>query len=188
VLDIGAHCGLYSAIAKSIVGEKGYVLAIEPNAALAPSFSANVGIAKPLSDIDALQGTGSEWLAVAAMDEPGTVYLSGASEEKSAYREVFKESAETSVPVQGVRIDDIDARLDRRFDLIKVDVEGVEDLVLAKQTRPVMAARHRSWLKRFARPDWDCITTTKCQASWCRWQRMQALNTPTYSFAVIQTQ
>ena len=131
VLDIGAHCGLYSAIAKSIVGEKGYVLAIEPNAALAPSFSANVGIAKPLSDIDALQGTGSEWLAVAAMDEPGTVYLSGASEEKSAYREVFKESAETSVPVQGVRIDDIDARLDRRFDLIKVDVEGVEDLVLA---------------------------------------------------------
>ena len=141
VLDIGAHCGLYSAIAKSIVGEKGYVLAVEPNAGLAPSLSANIGIEKPLDDIDSLQGKGSEWLAVAAMDEPGTVYLSGTTEEKSAYREVFKESAETSVPVPGVRIDDIDAKLERRFDLIKVDVEGVEDLVLAGMTNLLEAAK-----------------------------------------------
>tara|TARA_R110001606_G_scaffold102807_5_gene225407 strand:+ start:2792 stop:5152 length:2361 start_codon:yes stop_codon:yes gene_type:complete len=130
VLDIGAHCGLYSAIAQSIVGKQGYVLAIEPNAALAPSISSNIGVESPLTDIANLTGTGSEWLAVAAMDEAGVVYLSDEAEEKSAYREVHTSSTGASLAVPAVSVDDITGALEGGFHFVKVDVEGVEGLVL----------------------------------------------------------
>src|SRR4030081_2419597 len=39
-LDIGAHCGLFSAVASQIIGENGRILAFEPNPDILPFFVA----------------------------------------------------------------------------------------------------------------------------------------------------
>src|SRR3979411_2481270 len=40
-LDIGAHCGLFSALASQIIGENGRILAFEPNPDIVPFLVAN---------------------------------------------------------------------------------------------------------------------------------------------------
>ena len=129
-LDIGAHCGLYSAIARPIVGKQGYVLAIEPGADLAEYLKQNLDVPGPVEDARNLTGEGCEWLRAAVMDEPGVVYLSGEAIEKSAYRDVHA-GGDAGSAVPAVTGDQITGHLGKGFDLIKIDVEGAEISVLS---------------------------------------------------------
>lgn len=129
LLDIGAHCGLYSAIANSVVTKTGYVLAVEPGADLADYIVQNLGVKGPVSTPANLAGEGCEWLQAAAMHQPGEVYLSIDDPRKSAYREVSMERS-SGVAVPAITGDQITAHLGRGFDLIKIDVEGAECEVL----------------------------------------------------------
>lgn len=141
VLDIGAHCGLYSSIAKACVGKSGYALAIEPNRTLAPYLGENLGVDGPCQSTDDLVGEGVEWLAAAAMDRPGDVYLSISNAERTAYCDIQTEAAEATVKVPGISVDEIVSRLQSGFDLVKMDVEGVESLVLKGMEETLQSAR-----------------------------------------------
>jgi FkbM family methyltransferase len=109
-LDIGAHIGKYS-VKMASAGRQ--VVAVEANPATARTFRENVR----------LNGLTVELLELAAWDETTTLQLS----------EPWDESGSTTVlegdgDILAVRLDD--ALPPHRYQLVKIDVEGVEDRVL----------------------------------------------------------
>lgn len=109
-LDIGAHIGKYS-VKMAAAGRR--VVAVEANPATARTLRENVR----------LNGLTVELLELAAWDETTTLALS----------EPWDESGSTKVlegegDILAVRLDD--ALPSHRYQLVKIDVEGVEDRVL----------------------------------------------------------
>jgi FkbM family methyltransferase len=121
-VDAGANVGIYTVIASKLVGETGKVLAFEPAAETYPTLDRNVEINK-MANVKVFHA--------AISDKPGTArfyhvnnapnsYSLGADGEKTAFEEVSVVTLEDVFRSEGIN----------RFDLMKIDVEGAEELVL----------------------------------------------------------
>ncbi|HOS65667.1 MAG TPA: FkbM family methyltransferase [Candidatus Latescibacteria bacterium] len=124
VFDIGANIGMYSVLWGKCVGESGHVYAFEPFAPTAEYLRRNI-LANELVNVTVVQK--------AAADKEGIwdFRVSGDG------RDVYNSLADGSGPeerLERVPVTTLDAFCAgsgvRRIDLLKVDVEGAEELVL----------------------------------------------------------
>lgn len=122
-VDVGANLGIYTLVASSIVGHLGRVIAFEPSAQSFPLLQKNI-VLNSLTNVCALPAALSE--------KRGTVRLYHApccsSGNSLAHHPSFPESFEN---VTAETLDDFLQRMPAgRVDLIKMDVQGAEELVL----------------------------------------------------------
>lgn len=118
-LDLGAHFGLYSAIAAQIVGDSGRVVAVEPNPRSFRLLRENLG-PDPNGRLTLIEG--AIWL------HDGTMQLSAGIGQQAAFSRLLPPSLKkTGV---GVTTHTIPAILRKsglaRVDLVKLDMEGAE--------------------------------------------------------------
>jgi FkbM family methyltransferase len=115
-LDIGAHCGLFSALASQIIGEKGRILACEPNPDILPFLMANT------------QRDRVDVHAMALSDVSGEATLSQGDSSESALSSIAYELATTKHST--VKTQTLDNFLSTsgvgQVALAKIDVEGSE--------------------------------------------------------------
>jgi FkbM family methyltransferase len=141
VVDAGANWGYFSLIAAAAAGRDGRVLALEPDPRHCDLLAANV----------ALNGfTQVQTVRAAAADRAGTLTLTG-YDDREANRGVSRIAA-SGAPATGRRFEVAAATIDALtdaipvVDLVKIDVEGAEDLVLAGMQRGLDAHRYRAIL------------------------------------------
>lgn len=124
-IDIGANVGYYSLLACSLVGEAGRVVAIEASPSIAERLAENV-------DLNGYNGR-ARIINMAVSDVAGTLELFGgpdlnlgatSTESHRGMRRVG--SIEAAPPAELLTDDEIE-----RARMIKIDVEGGEDRVLA---------------------------------------------------------
>src|ERR1700731_4640428 len=115
-LDIGAHCGLFSALASHIIGEDGRVMAFEPNPDILPFLVAN-------TDRDKV-----DVHAMALSDASGEATLwQGGSSDTALSSIAYELSNANHSTVKTQTLDDLLATLGiGPVALAKVDVEGSE--------------------------------------------------------------
>jgi FkbM family methyltransferase len=115
-LDIGAHCGLFSALASQVIGENGRILAFEPNPDILPFLMANTERDKV--DIH----------AIALSDASGEATLWQGGSWDTALSSIAYELANSNhSTVKTQTLDDLLATLGiGQVALAKVDVEGSE--------------------------------------------------------------
>ncbi len=134
VLDVGAHVGLFSAIAARRVGASGRVYALEPNPRNLELLQLNFR-AHGLHSADAL-GKG-------LYGKAGAVAFQDFGEGETAYSRLDPNGLEGSPGSRQVEVctlDGLAASLgESRFDLVKLDVEGFE-LEIVRSLDPVWAA------------------------------------------------
>jgi FkbM family methyltransferase len=126
VVDIGANGGIYTSICALLVGDKGHVYAIEPSSRELDLLRHNI----------AKNGLGNVTIVPAAVsDRVGTMEL--AISRDGAYNSFRSINRQEQVVDRWETIETIDLDgfiRDRgidRLDLIKIDVEGAENLALA---------------------------------------------------------
>src|SRR5258708_13870368 len=125
-LDIGAHCGLFSALASQVICENGRILAFEPNPDILPFLMANTERDKV--DIHAI--------ALSDASGEATLWQGGVSDTALSSIGYEVSNAKHST-VKTQTLDDLLATIDiGQVTLAKVDVEGSELRVFrgAKQT------------------------------------------------------
>lgn len=138
VLEIGAHHGFYTMLLSKLVGDEGFVLAVEPSPFNAMMASAQVGL-NAAANCRVIQA--------AASDRKGKTRIS------------FESNALVTDSANGIEVDMITAdELDSAFGpfhVLKIDVEGFERQVLAGASmllrrRPrVMLELHSPHLHKF---------------------------------------
>lgn len=128
-VDIGAHIGTYSQRAAKAVGEKGLVIAVEPNPAT---------IAKLRQGVAAAQWNNITVIPVACGDRRSRMTLFEAPSENTGMASLSKENAirwggdgNRSVEVDVIPLDEIYPTTHaQRLDVLKIDTEGAETMVL----------------------------------------------------------
>jgi FkbM family methyltransferase len=115
-LDIGAHCGLFSALASQIIGKTGKILACEPNPEILPYLMANTQ--RDRVDVHAIALSDSNGEATLSQGDPSQTSLSSIAYE-------LANAKHTTVRMQ--TLDDFlkTTRVEHAA-LAKVDVEGSE--------------------------------------------------------------
>jgi FkbM family methyltransferase len=137
VVDVGANWGYFTLLAAAAVGPEGVVFALEPDPRQFDRLSRNVS-ANGFGQVSALQA--------AASAEEGRLSLVG-YDEGQANRGVSR-VAGPSAP--GLRFDvratsvDLLTAACPEVDLVKIDVEGAEDAVLAGMRDGLSARRYRA--------------------------------------------
>ena len=120
-LDVGANCGLFALAAAKKVGERGRVVAIEPNPAMTERLRFNV-LANGFQNIDVKE--------CAAGDMPGTAELCVYVKEMGR-SSLVETSVGPRIAVSVMPLTDILQELGiDRIDVMKIDVEGFEDRAL----------------------------------------------------------
>jgi FkbM family methyltransferase len=135
VVDVGANIGFFSLLASQCVGPAGRVIAFEPVPSTCAQLRANLH----------LNGVGNvKVYGVALANAGGTVTMhEGPSRNKGlSSMRVIDGATETRL-VPAAAFDDLDVG-DASIGLIKIDVEGAEQLVLEGMMRTL--AKHRPYL------------------------------------------
>jgi FkbM family methyltransferase len=133
-LDVGAHIGYYSLIGARLVGETGRVVSFEPGAHMRACLEANVrlnGFQNVEIHAEALAETTGEvgfYPSTLAANQ-GISSIIGPGDGRPA-----------PATVPSISLDDFARRLDRRIDLVKMDIEGAE-LQVIRGGRSVLAGR-----------------------------------------------
>jgi FkbM family methyltransferase len=142
VVDAGANWGYFSLIAAALCGPQGRVVALEPDARQFEALSRNVAL-NGFAHVTAVRA--------AAAASAGSLTLIG-YEDAAANRGVSRvtaprddESAAGRFQVPAVTIDATTSRY-AAVDLVKIDVEGAEDLVLQGMQDGLAARRYRAVL------------------------------------------
>jgi FkbM family methyltransferase len=121
-VDAGANFGIYTAIASRLVGDSGVVLAFEPATETYPILDRNVKI-NQLKNVKTFQAAVSDREGVTRFyhnnDAPNS-YSLGAASDKTKFEEIQTVTLEKVFEQEKIE----------RFDLMKIDVEGAEELVL----------------------------------------------------------
>jgi FkbM family methyltransferase len=141
-VDVGANWGYFTLAALDAVGPKGRVVALEPDPRMAAELRGNVarnGIRNAIV------------LEVAASEREGDAVLSGYAEadRNRGVSSLVAAPAGAATPftVATAALDDLlDAHDVARADLVKVDVEGAEELVLRGMARGLAAGRYAAVL------------------------------------------
>lgn len=138
VVDVGANWGYFTLVASAAVAPAGRVIALEPDPRLFAMLRDNVR----LNGFDHVTTAD-----VAASSSDGTVTLAG-YDDAGANRGVSRiiDGTSASGPIFHVRATTIDALTAayRRVDLVKIDVEGAEDAVLAGMQEGLSSGRYRA--------------------------------------------
>jgi FkbM family methyltransferase len=128
VIDVGANIGFFSVLAAKSLGT-GRVLAIEPTPTAALRLRGNLARNGVEAKVTVFEG--------AASSAPGAVeihYIEGREEYSSLGRmdhPAVAQAPYSTTTVQSKRIDDLVEELALRPALVKIDVEGMEHVVLA---------------------------------------------------------
>lgn len=139
-VDVGANWGYYTLLASHLVGESGRVISFEPDPRLFPILDANVR-ANNLSRVTTLKLAASEsdgWCSLAGFDETsGEHGLSRlVDSEQSGGVETFEvETRSVDAVLDGLGTGDVD--------LLKMDIEGAEELALRGMRSGLAQARYR---------------------------------------------
>jgi len=122
-MDVGAHLGRFTLLGSRLVGEKGMVVALEPDREVYNRLTENIGL-NGLRNIVPLPVAASNRNELALFRVSST---SGWSSLTDMHIDTMKEE----VPVPAFRLDSIAETLNiGRVDLLKIDVEGAEGEVL----------------------------------------------------------
>ncbi len=138
-IDIGANWGYYTLLATHIVGPNGRVICLEPDPRQYRNLRDNLARNR-LGHVTALQ--------LAAADKPGSLSLAGYSEENGNYglsRLVTEPSAGSAMfEVETGTIDNVlDEHDVEQVDLLKMDIEGAEDLALQGMIEGLSTHKYR---------------------------------------------
>jgi FkbM family methyltransferase len=142
VVDAGANWGYFTLIAAALCGPRGKVVALEPDPRQHASLTRNLA----LNDFDHVQA-----LSAAAAATAGTVTLIG-YEDEAANRGVSRVRDTGDRPEGGHRYEVPALTIDTLtaaspdVDLVKIDVEGAEDLVLRGMRDGLAVRRYRAIL------------------------------------------
>lgn len=132
-IDVGANLGIYTLVASRIVGEAGRVLAFEPSAQSFPLLRQNIAL-NGLRNVLALP--------VALSQKTGTAQLFSAPDPSG---NSFGKDPLFNGEIEEVVTDTLDNVLRRAFvrevDVIKMDVQGAEELVLRGASRLLCSMR-----------------------------------------------
>jgi len=132
-IDVGANLGIYTLVASRLVGQAGRVIAVEPSFQSFPVLQENI-VLNRLTNVLALsvalaEKTAKAWLYQGK--DPGQNSLGKDPSCNGAVEEVFTQTLDSVL---------LDASIDK-VDLIKMDVEGAEELVLRGANRVVTSER-----------------------------------------------
>lgn len=137
VVDAGANWGYFTLLAAHAAGAAGRVIALEPDPRVFAALEANLSL-NPSAAVTALRQ--------AASDAPGRTTLTGYHEGESNRGLSRLDAAQSHGPrfeVETTTIDAITASYPS-VDLVKIDVEGAEDLVLAGMRKGLEERRYRA--------------------------------------------
>lgn len=122
IIDIGANLGYYTAIASCLAGERGLVMAFEPESNFFKLLSRNIRR-------NDLKNVVNFKLAIAEKNGLTNLYLS--NENKGHNSLINSEELKNSVQVKTVTLDDfLASNKITKVDMIKMDIEGAEILAL----------------------------------------------------------
>jgi FkbM family methyltransferase len=140
-VDVGANWGYFTLLAAHLVGARGRVLSLEPDPRLFATLQENLAL------------NAYDWalaLPVAAASAPGTLTLSGYDEAGENWG--LSRLAEDGPGGQTFQVaaEPLDALLDRqgidRVDLLKMDIEGAEELALRGMEKGLACHRYERLL------------------------------------------
>jgi len=121
VLDLGAHIGYYTLLMARLVGRKGKVYAFEPEPYNFELLKENVVLNNCKNVILVRK-------AVSGFNGKGKLYL---SEDNRADHRIFNsQEKRKSIPIDSITLDEFFKNKDKKIDFIKMDIQGVEPLVL----------------------------------------------------------
>lgn len=138
-VDVGSNWGFFTLMAAHLVGPKGKIVAMEPDPRVFRKLQANVE-RNSLKHVTVCE--------VAVADCEGTVMLAGhdLAQENCGTSRLIENGSPAALTFQ-VRSCSLDSLLDQAridyVDLLKIDVEGAEDLVLAGMDSGLTRYRYR---------------------------------------------
>ena len=122
IIDIGANLGYYTAIASHLTGEKGLVVAFEPEPNFFKLLSRNIS-RNNMKNVACFE------LAIAEKNGLTNLYLS--NENKGHNSIIRSEELKASVQVKTTTLDNfLDFQKITKVDIIKMDIEGAEIMAL----------------------------------------------------------
>ena len=136
-VDVGANWGYFTLLAAHLVGDAGRVVAVEPDPRLHALLAANVA-ANGLRRVDAV--------AAAASDHDGTAELAGHDPDSGNWgvSSIVAAAPGRRFPVAARRIDGVLDELEvDRVELLKMDIEGAEEMALAGMAAGLARGRYR---------------------------------------------
>jgi FkbM family methyltransferase len=138
-VDVGANWGYFTLVAAHAVGDAGRVVALEPDPRVHAELRANVQ-RNGIRNVSVL--------AVAASDRAGQATLSGYAEaDRNRGVSSLVAAPAGDAPSFTVRTAPLDDLLDEQgiefADLVKIDVEGAEELVVRGMARGLESGRYR---------------------------------------------
>lgn len=139
-VDVGANWGYFTLLAAGCTGSAGRVISFEPDPRLFPLLRANLE-RNNLSHVLPLP--------LAASDRRQTIHLAGYDEQGGNWglSRVTNRAEPGTFKVAAFRIDDIlDDLSVKHVDLLKMDIEGAEDLALAGMADGLDRGRYRAVL------------------------------------------
>lgn len=138
-VDVGANWGYFTLVAAHAVGPAGRVVALEPDPRVHAELAANLA-RNGIRNVTAL--------AVAASDRAGDATLAGYAEaDRNRGVSSLVAAPAGDAPSFAVRTAPLDDLLDEQgidsVDLVKIDVEGAEELVVRGMARGLADGRYR---------------------------------------------
>jgi FkbM family methyltransferase len=137
LVDVGANWGYFTLLAAHLVGPTGRVVAMEPDPRLFALLRGNV-------DANGLRQVTP--LPVAAADRAGTLALAGHDPDSGNWglSSVMTEGGARSFQVEARTVDEVlDQEGAERVDLLKMDIEGAEELALRGMEAGLARGRYR---------------------------------------------
>jgi len=131
VVDVGANVGCYTLVLSSLVGEKGWVMAFEPEPENAAMLRRNV-------EENGIRNVHIEERAVS--DQSGTATLALSPRACGEHRLAAHENDSPTIPVPVTTLDEALEPFAGRVDVVKMDVQGAEFAVLRGMKKTIEAS------------------------------------------------
>ena len=142
-VDGGAHSGLYSRIADSIVGESGQVIAFEANPATFKLLSENLSHNVTCSNIDLCNK--------ALWKDDGEVLFQSNESQFSSHDHLTNKKSSNAIVVPSTTLDSQFATtIDKEISLVKIDCEGVEPDIIKGSNELMSENKVKCFLVEFS--------------------------------------
>jgi FkbM family methyltransferase len=132
-IDVGANMGIYTLVASKLVGEGGRVMAFEPSAQSFPILRQNIAL-NSLTNVCALPVALSDSAGKAWLYHPGLPEGNSLGRDPAWGNDAEEVSTETLDHI-------VEEASVKQVDVIKIDVEGAEELVMRGATK-ILTSMH----------------------------------------------